>query len=97
MKRNYTYHINLELTSYNEGNKPEEITASEFEFTNHDNIFSIIVKLKEKQLFESDSDATEFGLGLKLFSEVMLQNRDHELFREFAPEFRAFMKKLKAS
>ena len=32
---------------------------------------------------------------LKLFGEVMLENRGHPLFAEFMPQFGDFMKKLK--
>jgi len=32
---------------------------------------------------------------LKLFSEVMLENKGHDLFSEFQPHFVDFMKKLK--
>jgi hypothetical protein len=39
--------------------------------------------------------ATALAVGLKLFSEVMLENRGHPLFAEFAPHFRDFMKTLK--
>jgi hypothetical protein len=40
--------------------------------------------------FENHDD-----IGLKLFSEVMLKNRNHPLFEEFLPAFGVFMKKLK--
>ena len=36
-----------------------------------------------------------FAVGLKLFSEVMLEHRDHPLFQEFLPQFGQFMKNLK--
>lgn len=38
-----------------------------------------------------------FAVGLKLFSEVLLQNRKNPLFEDIAPAFRDFMKKLKNS
>jgi len=33
---------------------------------------------------------------LKLFSEVMIKNRNHPLFEELLPAFKTFMEKLKA-
>lgn len=40
--------------------------------------------------------STAFAIGLKLFSEVMLENKDHPLFEDFKPAFVQFMKKLKS-
>lgn len=47
-------------------------------------------------MFETDNQAVEFAIGLKMFSEVMLKNRNHELFTDFRPAFGEFMKKLKS-
>jgi hypothetical protein len=69
----------------------------ELEFDNHDNIFSISERLQQKNLFENNQQATEFAIGLKMFREVMLKKRTNELFTEFSPAFREFMKKLKSS
>jgi len=68
----------------------------QFEFENHDEVFSIIEKIKANNPFEYENQATEFAVGLKLFSEVMLKNRENPLFEEFLPAFALFMKKLKA-
>lgn len=96
MEKNHNkYRITLEHL-----HSPKDLGLNEtidFEFENHDEIFSIIEKITEKNLFEKESQATEFALGLKLFSEVMLKNRDNPLFEEFLPRFGAFMKKLKAT
>lgn len=66
-------------------------------FDNHDNIFNIVKVLKEKDLFNDESQSAEFAIGLKMFSEVMLRNRDNPLFEQLQPAFRDFMKKLKGS
>jgi hypothetical protein len=65
------------------------------EVDNHDNIFNIIKVLKERDLFSDDIQSAEFAIGLKLFSEVMLRNRENPLFEELQPAFKDFMKKLK--
>ena len=65
-----------------------------FEARNHDELFDIVRKIQGRNQFSQD-EAAAFAIGLKLFSEVMLHNKDHELFREFLPEFGDFMKKLK--
>ncbi|KFF18774.1 DUF3861 domain-containing protein [Flavobacterium hydatis] len=94
-KRANKYKLTLEQVSL----MNEETILSEplsLEFENHDEIFQIIEKIKEKQLFEEENQSTEFAIGLKLFSEVMLKNRKHPLFEEFFPAFGEFMKKLKS-
>ncbi|WP_035672656.1 DUF3861 domain-containing protein [Flavobacterium sp. 83] len=72
-------------------------TPIELEFDNHDNILNIVERMKSRNLFHTENQATEFAIGLKMFSEVMLKNRDNALFTEFRPAFSEFMKKLKST
>jgi len=96
MKKNYNkYRITLEHL-----HSPKDLGLEEtidFEFENHDEVFSIIERISQNNPFEKESQATEFAVGLKLFSEVMLKNKENRLFEEFLPAFGAFMKKLKAT
>ncbi|MCF1191550.1 DUF3861 domain-containing protein [Mangrovimonas sp. AS39] len=94
-KKSNHYKLTIEEVALKDPNEPlkDGITL---EFDNHDDIFKIIDVIKDKELFEDKNQATEFGLGLKLFSEVMLKNRKHPLFEEFLPEFGKFMKQLKS-
>jgi len=69
----------------------------ELEFDNHDNIFTITERMKQRNIFHTENQAVEFAIGLKMFSEVMLKNRENELFAEFRPAFSEFMKKLKST
>jgi len=71
--------------------------AVEVVFDNHDDIFAIIGKLQEKDLFGNKGQTAEFAIGLKMFSEVMLRNKDNPLFERLHPAFRDFMKKLKST
>ena len=60
-------------------------------------IFSHIIELvKDKKLFIDEAKAIEFGLGLKMFSEVIITNQDKDFFKAFVPGFGTFMKELKA-
>jgi hypothetical protein len=63
--------------------------------TDADEIFNIIERVKQKNLFANDEQSTEFALGLKLFSEVMLKNRQHPIFEDLLPAFKVFMENLK--
>ena len=52
--------------------------------------------IEEKNLFNEESQAKQFVIGLKLFGDVMMKNKDMELFSEMQPAFVEFMKKLKS-
>src|SRR4051794_40704650 len=94
VKRTNRYRLTLELieTAKDEKNMYEPL---QLEFDNHDEIFSIVKKLQEKDPFQSKQQATEFAIGLKMFSEVMLKNKNLPLFEDFGPAFGSFIKKLK--
>ncbi|MFT5701626.1 MAG: hypothetical protein ACI8ZB_004521 [Desulforhopalus sp.] len=51
----------------------------------------------EKFSTSNEADATAFAVGLKLFGEIMMKNKDKELFKQFKPHFADFMKELKKS
>ncbi|MBL3658279.1 DUF3861 domain-containing protein [Fulvivirga sediminis] len=92
-KKNNSYRLNLEALSLKEeGIEKPSITL---EFENHDEIFTIIENLKEKNPFGGKNQAVEFAIGIKLFAEVMIRNRQHSLFEDFFVEVKTFMKKLK--
>ncbi|UOG77488.1 DUF3861 domain-containing protein (plasmid) [Hymenobacter tibetensis] len=94
-KRAHHYRLRLEHMAPAATDQPTH-PPLEVEFDNHDDIFQIIERLQARNLFAKPSQATEFAIGLKLFSEVMLNNRDHALFAEMRPAFSEFMKKLKS-
>ena len=94
-KRSNKYNLNLTSIQYADGtNEPSR--ALHFDFENHDEIFGIIDRLQKKNPFNDTAQATEFAVGLKLFSEVLLKNRSHPLFDELKEVFPVFMKKLKS-
>lgn len=95
-KRTNKYKLNLELLAT--AKVDDTIyTPIELEFDNHDNIFTIVERMKNRNIFHTENQAIEFAIGLKMFSEVMLKNRENELFSDFRPVFSDFMKKLKSS
>ena len=94
-KKSNKYHLTLQLNQYANG-ELEPKKELEFDFDNHDEIFGIIERIKAKNPFGDEAQAIEFALGLKLFSEVMLKNRKHQLFEELNEAFPIFMKKLKS-
>ena len=92
-KRNNRYKIQLSEVALKSEQPPTQ--SVEFEFENHDDVFNIIRRLQDRNLFENPTESIEFALGLKLFSEVLLRNREAELFKDLRPHFADFMKKLK--
>ncbi len=93
-KRANTYQLTLEPLTLASGaaaiREPLRLTIE-----NHDELFAIIDRLTAKNLFDTPQQAAEFGLGLKLFSEVLLAHRQQALFQAFMPAFSAFMQQLK--
>lgn len=94
-KRSNKYYLTLSLKEYANGEtKPARELGLQFD--NHDELFDIIEKIKSKKIFDSESEATQFALGLKLFSEIKLKHRKNPLFDELNEVFPSFMKKLKS-
>lgn len=93
-KKKHTYYLRLRETGCT---KENEVTPAsmEFEFSNHDDIFRILQIIREKNLFDDEQQSVAFVLGLKLLGEVMLANKENELFSGFQPAFVDLMKKLK--
>jgi hypothetical protein len=92
-KKNNVYKIRLEEVLLKDNTPAQK--SIEFEFENHDDIFNIIDKMQEMDIFGDKGQAVEFALGVKLFSEVLLNHRENPLFDELKPAFATFMKKLK--
>ena len=65
-----------------------------FEASTRDDLFKIVEKMKTKSDF-NEEDAAAFGVGLKLFGEVVMKNKEKELFKQFKPHFVNFMKEFK--
>lgn len=94
-KRTNKYKLTLEEISLA---KEDDLSNAPLtlEFDNHDDLFNIINAVKSKGIFEDENQSTEFAIGLKMFTEVILKNRDNELFAELQPAIGEFIKKLKS-
>ncbi|WP_312922070.1 DUF3861 domain-containing protein [Empedobacter brevis] len=96
MKKGNHYKITLEQTKLLDEKVPLQ-TPIVLEFMNHDEIFKIIEMIKSKNPFDDENQSVEFALGLKLFLEVVMKNKEHALFEELIPAIKTFMPKLKGS
>ncbi|MBS4431749.1 DUF3861 family protein [Pectobacterium punjabense] len=74
--------------------KDEQQRTLSFEFSLHDDLFKLLEKVDGKMDMTLEQTQA-FMVGLKLFGEVMMQQRKHPLFKEFAAPFREFMMNLK--
>lgn len=93
--KQHTYTVTLKHELDAKGEPVTEDKTLELSVKNHDDIFQVIEKMKNFGHFDDPEEATRFALGLKLFGEVILENKGHPLFEELGPQFGAFMKKLK--
>ena len=86
----YRYRITVEsLSPATEGEKLS------FEAENHDNLF--LIARNAVGHFNLDEDAAKaFAIGLKLFGETVLKNRNHPLFGSIKPAMGEFIKTMKA-
>lgn len=89
----YRYRITMEMTA---GQKGEPVTGKSlsFEAQNHDDILGIVDRLQARGDLSANS-AASLGVGLKLLSEVALENRAHPLFATLHQHLREFVTELK--
>lgn len=93
-KKNNKYNLVLRELSLKNGSEGSK--TLQFDFENHDDLFQIFEVIKSKKIFDNQETAHEFALGLKLFTEVIIKNKQHHLFEELRPAIMEFMKKLKS-
>jgi hypothetical protein len=89
----YRYKITVEALTGATGEPVEGRTLS-FEAANHDDIFGIVDRLRARLPFDKDTIAS-LGVGLKLFSEVTLRQRNDPMFAMIQPALREFARGLK--
>jgi hypothetical protein len=87
------YKIQLQEIELSDGSHSNR--TIEIEFENHDDIINLIELTKNSNRFKEKSQNIEFIIGLKLFTEVLLKNRNNSLFEDLLPFWGNFMKKVK--
>ena len=89
----YRYKVSVEMIAGAKG-EPVEGRALSFEAANHDDILGIVERLQGTGRFGPDK-AAALAIGLKLFSEVVLEERADPLFAEVRPALGEFVRGLK--
>jgi hypothetical protein len=94
IRKQHRYRVIVEHLADENGEPSAYDRPLQFGVGNHDDIFAIVERLRRRGDFDENA-AAAFGVGLKLFSEVMLENKDNPLFSSFRTHFAQFMKELK--
>ncbi len=89
----YRYKITVEALTGAKGEPVEGRTLS-FEAANHDDILGIVERMRARLPFDGDTVAS-LGIGLKLFSQVALMQRDDPMFATIRPALGEFLRGLK--
>ncbi|NYF52921.1 DUF3861 domain-containing protein [Tunturiibacter gelidoferens] len=89
----YRYKITVEALTGAKGEPVEGRTLS-FETANHDDILGIVERMQTRLPFDNDTVAS-LGVGLKLFSEVALMQRNDPMFAAIRPALGEFVRGLK--
>jgi hypothetical protein len=89
----YRYKITVEALTGATGEPVEGRTLS-FEAANHDDILGIVDRLRARLPFDENTIAS-LGVGLKLFSEVTLKERNDPMFAMIQPALGEFIRGLK--
>jgi hypothetical protein len=91
--KSHLYRITLEHLEDPKGN-PVSTSPLQFDVRNHDDLPSIVERVRAKGLFD-EAESAAFAIGLKLFREVMLHHRGSELFKDLDPHMSEFIKAFK--
>ncbi|RKG32827.1 DUF3861 domain-containing protein [Acinetobacter tianfuensis] len=92
--KQHQYEITVKHMADAQGNPAAYTEVLQFNAYNHDDIFQVLEVIGNAQLLD-DEKTKAFGIGLKLFGETLLENKDMPLFQDFLPHFVQFMKTLK--
>ena len=92
--KQHQYQITIKHVADAQGNPSAYTEELQFNAYNHDDIFKVLGFIQNSEILDDES-AKAFAVGLKLFGEVMLENKELPLFKEFMPQFIEFMKALK--
>ena len=86
----YHYRVTVELL----GTQPSENRSMQFEADNHDDLLQITEVIRSKEIVDA-SQSAGLAIGLKLFAEVVLDNRRHPLFEPMLEPLKSFTLQLK--
>jgi hypothetical protein len=89
----YRYRITIEMLGVRAGSD-QDGTSLQFCIDNHDDLLKIAETIRSKRWFDKDKSAS-LAIGLKLFSEIVLEKRHDPLFAPLVLPIRDFIRRLK--
>ena len=89
----YRYRITIEMLGVRAGSD-QDGTSLQFCIDNHDDLLKIAETIRSKRWFDKDKSAS-LAIGLKLFSEIVLEKRHDPLFAALVLPIRDFIRRLK--
>lgn len=92
--KQHQYEVTVKHLADAQGNPSTYTETLQFNAYNHDDLFKVLEHLTKANLLD-DAKTKAFAVGLKLFGETLLENKDMALFKDFMPHFLQFMKMLK--
>ncbi len=90
----YIYRITVEALGNPAQPNALEVGSTTFQVKNHDDLLKIVDSVQAKELLDSEKSAA-LAIGLKLFSEIVLEKRLDPLFAPLLDPLQAFIKRLK--
>jgi hypothetical protein len=91
----YKYRIAIKVLDRTTDAEATEGEAMQFDTENHDDLFKIVEAVRSKGILDEDKSAV-LAIGLKLFSEVVLEKKRDPLFAPLSEPIRNFIQQLKA-
>lgn len=81
--KQHQYRVCIDYITDKHGQKMD-VPSLVFDAPNHDDIFHIVELVQDKHQLDPQS-AARFAVGLKLMSEVMLENKHHPMLSAIKP------------
>lgn len=94
--KGHEYHVSVKHLRDAQGQPSTHTEAIEFKAISHDDFFVNLAHLRKANLLDEES-LKQLVVGMKLFGEVIMHNRDVPLFKEFFSDFVKFVHALKAT
>jgi hypothetical protein len=94
--KQHRYRITVEHLADAKGQPSSYESPLQFEVGNHDDLFLLVERVRQRQVFD-EAASTAFVVGLKLFGEVLLENKNAPLSKALSPHFSEVMKVIKGT
>ncbi len=91
----YSYRVTVESKGETVGSAFAKSRSMQFRTENHDDLIEIVEAVRAKEILDGDRSAS-LAIGLKLFSEIVLEKRRDPLFEPLLEPIQSFIRQLKA-